>query len=198
MTNQQLSDFPIPIENSEIGSEQKEKNMTTQKQLEANRLNAQQSTGPRSLEGKAAVSTNPLKHGVFSRQVVLEGESKKEFEALKIEFYEQFRPVGLLEQLFCERALAAAWRLLRVTQMESMLINYAASGSCSNGIIEVLVGSQGDELALLSRYEISLEKILFRSLAELKALQAEKREEELQIGFVPQNLSEESIEDKMV
>jgi len=33
--------------------------MTTQKQLEANRLNAQQSTGPRSLEGKAVVSTNP-------------------------------------------------------------------------------------------------------------------------------------------
>ena len=82
--------------------------------------------------------------------------------------------------------------------MESMLTNYAASGSYSSGIIEVLSGSQGGELALLSRYEISLEKILFRSLAELKALQAEKREEGLQIGFVPQNLSEESIEDKMV
>lgn len=172
--------------------------MTTQKQLDANRLNAQQSTGPKSLEGKAAVSKNPLKHGVFSRQVVLEGESKKEFEALKIEFYEQFRPEGLLEQLFCERALAAAWRLSRITQMESMLIDCAARGSCSGGIIEVLAGCQGDELALLSRYEISLEKILFRSLAELKALQTEKRKEGLQIGFVPQNLSEESIEDKVV
>lgn len=172
--------------------------MTTQRQIESNRLNAQQSTGPKSLEGKTVVSKNPLKHGVFSRQVVLEGESKQEFEALKIEFYEQFCPEGLLEQLFCERALAAAWRLLRVTQMESMLINYAASGSCSNGIIEVLGGSQGDELALLSRYEISLEKILFRSLAELKALQAEKRKEGLEIGFVPQNLSEENIEDKVV
>ncbi len=198
MNNTQLSDFPTPIGNSEIRNEEQEQNMTTQKQLEANRLNAQQSTGPKSLEGKAAVSTNPLKHGVFSRQVVLEGESKKEFESLKIEFYEQFRPAGLLEQLFCERALAAAWRLLRVTQMESMLINYAASGSYSNGIIEVLSGNQGGELALLSRYEISLEKILFRSLAELKALQAEKRKDGLEIGFVPQNLAGENIEEKVV
>ena len=31
-------------------------------------------------------------------------------------------------------------------------------------MIEVLGGYSGDELALLSRYEISLEKILFRAM----------------------------------
>ncbi len=170
--------------------------MTTQKQIEANRENAKHSTGPKSEEGRKVVAQNALKHGVFSKQILLEGEPQKEFEALRLEFYEQFQPQGLLEQLFCERALAAAWRLSRVTQMESMLINHAARNSFdSNGIIEVLGGYQGDKLSLLSRYEISLEKILFRSLAELHSLQTFRMSHrKSEIGFVPQNLPEESIE----
>ena len=166
--------------------------MTNEKQIHANRLNAQRSTGPRSDEGRATVAQNALKHGVFSKQILLEGESKKEFEALKAEFYEQFRPQGFLEQLFCERALAAAWRLSRVTQMESMLIDHATRRSYDHsGIIEVLSGYSGDELSLLSRYEISLEKILFRSLAELRSLQtARTSDTATQIGFVPQKYVE--------
>ena len=198
MINAQISDFPIPIEKREIGNEKKEKRMSTQKQIKANRQNAQQSTGPKTDEGKAIVAQNPLKHGVFSKQILVNGESKKEFDALKVEFYEQFHPQGFLEQLFCERALTAAWRLSRVTQMESMLINYAAKKSYdSTGIIEVLGGYQGDELNLLSRYEISLERILFRSLTELRSLQTARQfNAQSEFGFVPQNLVEDSDEAK--
>ena len=38
--------------------------MASQKQLAANRLNAQKSTGPRSVEGKAHSSMNALKTGI--------------------------------------------------------------------------------------------------------------------------------------
>lgn len=89
--------------------------MTTQKQTVANHLNAQQSTGPISIEGKAMIAKNALKHGIFSKQILLEGESQKDFELLKNEFYTQFSPEGFLEHLLCERALSAAWRLSRVT-----------------------------------------------------------------------------------
>ncbi len=85
--------------------------MTTQKQIEANRQNAQRSTGPREEEGKAIVAMNALKHGIFSKQILLDGESQKDFEDLEMEFLNQFHPQGLLERLFCERALVAAWRL---------------------------------------------------------------------------------------
>jgi hypothetical protein len=167
--------------------------MTSHKQIVANQNNALKSTGPRTEQGKAIVTRNALKHGIFSKQIVLEEESKKEFEALKAEFYTQFQPHGLLEQLFWERALTAAWRLSRVVQMESMLMNYVSKRSFLNkGLTEVLCGTQGDELALLSRYEISLEKILFRSLAELRVLRsARKIDPELEIGFVSQNCIEE-------
>ena len=146
--------------------------MTTQKQIEANRLNSERSTGPKSDHGKAIVSQNALKHGVFSKHILIDGESQKEFEALSMEFHGQFHPQSFLEKLFLERALTAAWRLSRITQMESMLINHATKSIFNDGgMIDVLTGSEGDSLALLSRYEITLEKSLFRSLDELRALQ---------------------------
>ena len=81
-------------------------------------------------------------------------------------------------------------------QMEFMLMNDATKRSfLGKGLTEVLGGTQGDELALLSRYETSLEKILFRSLAELRALQStRKMAYELEIGFVSQNCIEEAEE----
>ena len=176
MNNTHISEFPISIGKSEIGNEKGSTSMTTQKQLGTNRINAMQSTGPKTNAGKAVVAQNALKHGVFSKQILIDGESKNEFDSLKMEFYSQFQPQGLLENLFLERALTAAWRLSRVTQMESMLISYAVNNSFeNNGIIEVLKGREGSELALLSRYEITLEKILFRSLGELRALQYSRK-----------------------
>jgi hypothetical protein len=189
MTQPQISDFQIPLEKSEIGNQKKEK--ASQKQIEANRRNAKLSSGPKTAEGKNIVAQNALKHGVFSRQILLEGESKKDFENLATELYNHFHPQGFLETLFWERALAAAWRLSRVTQMESMLINHAEKKSFDHvGIIEVLGGYEGDELTLLLRYEICLEKILFRSFSELRTLQALRkpdcqRIDDDKIGFVP-------------
>ncbi len=172
--------------------------MTSRKQVIANQQNALKSTGPRTKAGKANVAQNSLKHGLFSKRVLLANESEQEFELLKSEFYEQFQPQGLLEHLFCERAFAAAWRLSRITQLESMLINYAATQAFGNGMIEVLCGHRGDELSLLSRYEVSLERALFRSLAELRMLQAARQLYAETIGFVPQNLPEETIEENVL
>lgn len=170
--------------------------MTISKQLNANRLNAQRSTGPKTPKGKAIVAQNPLKHGIFSRQIVLGSESKEEFEALKKEFYDHFHPYGLLEMLFCERALAAAWRLSRVTLIESTLFNQASRDSFYDNEVDAALNSAlNDRLALLSRYEVSLEKILFRSLSELKALQANPQNDATLNGFVPQNLLEDLHEE---
>ena len=47
--------------------------MPTEKQLEANRRNAELSTGPVTDEWKAIVSKNRVSHGILSRDVVLPG-----------------------------------------------------------------------------------------------------------------------------
>lgn len=54
--------------------------MATEAQILANRRNAQKSTGPRTPQGKAAVSQNAVKHGLLARQDVINLESQADFE----------------------------------------------------------------------------------------------------------------------
>src|SRR5712672_1617164 len=56
--------------------------MSSQRQIEANRLNAQKSTGPSTPEGRAAVSLNSLKYGLYAETLILPGEDPAAFEAL--------------------------------------------------------------------------------------------------------------------
>ena len=48
--------------------------MISDKQLEANRQNALQSTGPTTSEGVQAVKSNAIRHGLRSVQTVVLGE----------------------------------------------------------------------------------------------------------------------------
>jgi hypothetical protein len=45
--------------------------VTSDKQTQANRRNAQKSTGPKTPEGKAAVRHNALKHGLLAERVLV-------------------------------------------------------------------------------------------------------------------------------
>lgn len=73
--------------------------MTTEKKTEANRENAQKSTGPRTTEGKAAVKLNSLKHGLFSSAVLLADESQEEFDDYYERITQYLSPMGELESL---------------------------------------------------------------------------------------------------
>jgi hypothetical protein len=50
--------------------------MLSQRQIDANRRNAQFSTGPRTPEGRAAVGLNALRHGLSAQTSVLPGETR--------------------------------------------------------------------------------------------------------------------------
>jgi len=51
--------------------------MSTQEQLNANRKNAEKSTGPKTADGKAISSQNAVKHGFFAKNDVISGEDPK-------------------------------------------------------------------------------------------------------------------------
>ena len=57
--------------------------MGTEAQLKANQANAQHSTGPKSPEGKAAVSQNNFRHGLSGHFQVLPWEKQEEFDNLR-------------------------------------------------------------------------------------------------------------------
>ena len=66
--------------------------MSTPKQIEANRRNAQKSTGPTSAEGKAAVRFNALKSGIHAQSQVIPGEDPAALALLIAEYYDRYQP----------------------------------------------------------------------------------------------------------
>jgi hypothetical protein len=53
-----------------------------QQRAEANRINAQRSSGPRTELGKSRSKMNALKHGLSAKKIVIGDEDPKEFETL--------------------------------------------------------------------------------------------------------------------
>ncbi|MHC4326394.1 MAG: hypothetical protein ACYSUX_19155, partial [Planctomycetota bacterium] len=91
--------------------------MSTTAQINANRQNARKSTGPRTDEGKAVVSQNAVKHGLFASEVVITGENQADYEAFHDEFLAELAPAGMSESVMAERIISLAWRLRRAERM---------------------------------------------------------------------------------
>ena len=66
--------------------------MATEKQIEANRINAQSCHGPTSEAGLARSSQNALKTGIYAKAEVTRIENRDEYEALATAFHERFAP----------------------------------------------------------------------------------------------------------
>lgn len=96
--------------------------MTTEKQVKANQENSKKSTGAKTPEGKAAVSTNALKHGLFSSRLILPNESIDEYHQLLDGLIASLHPYGSFELMLVEKIAVAAWRQLRLTRAESASI----------------------------------------------------------------------------
>jgi len=96
--------------------------MSTQKQVKANRQNAQKSTGPKTDEGKATVSQNAVKHGLFA-QSVIKGENQADYEAFHDKMVAEMKPVGPMEILLAERIVSLWWRLERAEGIQNQAID---------------------------------------------------------------------------
>lgn len=90
-------------------------------QLEANRRNAQLSTGPKTPEGKAASSRNALKTGLTGRTVVLPSEDAAVYERHTEAVFEEFKPAGDRETELTQSVADSRWRLARIPGLESAI-----------------------------------------------------------------------------
>ncbi len=98
--------------------------MSTLKQIEANRLNAQHSTGPRSEEGKRASSQNALKSGLDAETQFVLGETRQDFARLQTEWYDHHVPVNPEERLQVDAIIRSEWFLRRYFRIEAQLWEY--------------------------------------------------------------------------
>src|SRR5260370_22962720 len=95
--------------------------MTTA-QLDANRANAQQSTGPRSEEGKAASSQNASKHNLTGGAAFLPSEDAAVYAAHLKSITEEYGPLSPSAEFVVRQIADAMWRLQRLHRIEYELI----------------------------------------------------------------------------
>ena len=100
--------------------------MTLEAQVEANRRNAQLSTGPRTAHGKSVSRGNALRHGLAAHQVVSFDERHADFAAFYDDMRAALAPEDAFEEGLVERIAIASWRLRRVWRAEAAAINNEA------------------------------------------------------------------------
>jgi hypothetical protein len=102
--------------------------MASEKQVQANRRNALQSTGPTTPEGKAAVRMNARTHGLRSQELLLPGEDEDALKELDENLRAELQPEGELENLLMDGIVAAHWRLRRLRRVEAGIFAWELYG----------------------------------------------------------------------
>jgi hypothetical protein len=106
--------------------------MSTESQILANRLNALKSTGPRTVEGKAAISQNAVKHGLFAEHDVISSESEADFDLYRRQILDELSPLSPMESMLAERIVTLSWRLKRAGRFQNQAIDVLNSDQTNN------------------------------------------------------------------
>lgn len=95
--------------------------MATDRQIEANRKNAQHCTGPRTEKGKAESSQNALKTGLDAKSEVLRFESRPDYEALIAAFHDRYQPTVPEDRALVDMLIRSEWLLRRYTAIDTAI-----------------------------------------------------------------------------
>ncbi len=157
--------------------------MATEKQFEANRLNAQKSTGPRTPEGRAAVRLNGVKHGLTAETIVLKGESEADFTQLFDSLEAEHDPVTPTEEALVVQLAMATWRLRRLYHVEGGFYTFKMKDTVESrkirnlddaGHLGLVADFGAKTLDMFSRQEARMERSFYRALHELQRLRKER------------------------
>ena len=160
--------------------------MATSRQVAANRANARKSTGPKTAAGKAVAAGNSTRHALLAADLAAtQDEDAGALEALRADFTAELAPAGPLEAALCERVVSALWRLRRLQVAEVGLFNldraylYEPDERTPDLAAARTLNGSRDTLAVLTRYEVTLERGLYAALHELQRLQAARAGEDV-------------------
>ena len=103
--------------------------MSSLKQIEANRLNALKSTGPRTEEGKRRSRCNVIRHGLTAETVIAGLEDPEDYESFEATIIADYDPTTAVERELVLRLASILWRLRRATGIETTLFQSAIQQS---------------------------------------------------------------------
>jgi hypothetical protein len=160
--------------------------MPSKLQQETSRQNGAKSHGPVTPEGQAQCSKNALRHGLSASAVVLPWENAEEFEQLRGNYIQDFRPCNQSQLDQVETLAATRWRMNRLVSMETRLFEQETLRNEEAMEKEFTELDGAGELAwtfnkmantsktpaLLLRYEGQLNRTYDRAFKQLRILQS--------------------------
>jgi hypothetical protein len=162
----------------------------SQARIDANRENAQHSTGPKTEEGKKISALNALRDGFNSPVDVLPHEDMQAYIGLRKEFRETWQPKGAYEERLVQTMTSQQWRLLRCASIENSMfaLGHATLGDKVPDVDDAAIHAtltaarsfvaNPRALDTLSRHESRIHRIFQNTLKELQQVQAMRQERE--------------------
>lgn len=96
--------------------------MTSLRQIESNRRNAQKSTGPKTETGKQRASQNAIRHGLTAETVIKLLEDPDDYQAFELAITADYDAETAVERELVLRLASLLWRLRRATSIETGLL----------------------------------------------------------------------------
>jgi hypothetical protein len=143
------------------------------RKLEANRQNAQLSTGPVTEAGKATSSQNNFRHGLTGAFCLLPDENREEFNKLHADLSEEHQPATATESMLVNDMARHYWLYQRALRLQETC--FAA---------DLTAGATQNQLSLYLRYGTTNERAFRRCLTDLLKLRKERLR--LERGFESQ------------
>lgn len=147
--------------------------MASQSQIEANRRNAQSSTGPRTPAGQATVARNGVSHGLSANKfALLPWEDPAEFDELLNGLIAEHQPSTPTEEFLVRDMARAQWKLSRVAHLEHELLAGEDGASDWAELADKWSSdcTYNQKLQKLERYETSLRRAWYLALNTLTKL----------------------------
>jgi hypothetical protein len=153
--------------------------MISEKQLEANRRNAEKSTGPKTAAGKSKASRNNLRHGLTGHISLLPTEDREAHDAFCNELIDSFTPDTPMETQLANSIAEDSWRLNRARAIENNMFALGHGHQHREAQIALADAetflTQAAAFNLLSIYEQRINRNLQRNMKLLRELQAERK-----------------------
>jgi hypothetical protein len=172
--------------------------VTSEKQIAANRANAEKSTGPKTPETKAISSMNALRHGLTGQVNLMPDEDRVAHDKFCAAIVESLAPEGALEVQLAQAVAEDNWRMNRGRAIETNIFAIGSFGpgfpgnpdtmtfgtatlDINNPEIDAAVtaaqvfAAAPNKFQLLSLYMQRTNKDMQKSLDRLTALQTERK-----------------------
>jgi hypothetical protein len=165
----------------------------SEKQLAANRANAQKSTGPKTEEGKKTSALNGGRHGLTGAAFIMTEDDRKAWIRFSGPFIEDLKPVGMVERQFAELIATDHFRLRRAQAIEEntfALGHYNRAGAFEAEHPQVhdamtqarVFDFNGKVFQNLSLYEQRINRRMLNNLKALHDLQDRRKAEEREVA----------------